>query len=97
MRVLAESAGMTVIEPDEVATLPIAAGALASYVLHLDPTPRELPALLARLRDGSSLVANMHKGHGLSELEAYVRQIGAKLDYGACDRQHGRYVRIHAG
>ena len=97
MRALAEFAGMTVIEPDEVATLPIAAGAFASYMLHLDPRPREMPALLTRLSDGASLVANVHKGHGLSELEVYVRRIGVVLEYGPRHRQHGRYVRIYAG
>lgn len=97
MRALAESAGMTVVGPDGVATLPIAAGAIASYVLHLDPMPRELPALLARLRDGASLVANLHKGRGLCELGDYVRAIGAAIEYGPCHGLHGRYVRIHAG
>jgi SAM-dependent methyltransferase len=96
MRALAESAGMRVVEPQEVSTLPLAAGALASYVLHLDPTPRELPALLGRLPQGASFVANLHKGQGLAELEGYVAQIGAKLEHGPYDQQHGRYVRVHA-
>jgi SAM-dependent methyltransferase len=96
MRALAESAGMAVIGLGDVETLPIAEGAFASYVLHLDPMPRELPQLLGRLRDGASLVGNMHKSHGLPELRAYVLDIGAVLELGAFHPQHGRYVRIHA-
>jgi len=96
MRALAESAGMRVVEPQDVSTLPLAAGAFASYVLHLDPTPRELPALLGRLREGASFVANLHKGQGLAELEDYVAQIGARLDHGPFHPQHGRYVKVHA-
>jgi SAM-dependent methyltransferase len=97
MRSLAESAGMEVIAPGDVSTLPYAAGAFASYVLHLEPTPQELPALLSRLSNGASLVANVHKGRGLAELEGYVRQIGASFDRGPCHPQHGQYVRIHVG
>jgi len=96
MRALAESAGMRVIEPRGVSTLPRAAGAFASYVLHLDPTPRELPALLGRLRDGASFVANLHKGQGLAELEDYVERIGARLEHGPNHPQHGRYVKVDA-
>jgi SAM-dependent methyltransferase len=96
MRALAESAGMRVVEPREVPTLPLAAGAFASYVLHLDPTPRELPALLGRLREGASFVANLHKGQGLAELEDYVERIGARLEHGPYHPQHGRYVKVHA-
>jgi SAM-dependent methyltransferase len=95
MRALAESAGMRVVEPREVSTLPLAAGAFASYVLHLDPTPRELPALLGRLREGASFVANLHKGQGLAELEGYVERIGARLEHGPYHPQHGRYVKVH--
>jgi SAM-dependent methyltransferase len=61
------TAGMTVWSPGDLARQPKDSlpSAFASYVLHLLPHTNGLRLLWTRLRPGSVLVANFHKGEGI--------------------------------
>lgn len=102
MREEAARAGMMTIEPSALGQLPkdYLGGAIASYVLHLDPRPRELATVLGVLAPGGVFVGNFHKDRGLSSFLEYVDDLGAEARIlpGPSSNLHGTYVGIrHAG
>lgn len=101
MRREARMAGMDVLAPEEISSLRDreVVGAIASYVLHLDPRPKELPELLDLLRGRGPMVANFHKGRGLVEFTHYATAVGGRVEVLSAPPtllRHGPYRAIFA-
>jgi len=97
MRAISGTRGMTVWNPEELASLPSdsLAGAFASYVLHSLAHTKELYLLWAGLKPGGVLVANFHKDQGIELVEACVRELQGTIKYltpPAGSERHGPYI-----
>lgn len=98
MREGAAGSGMSVMTPQQLLTVQPKSfgGAFASYVLHLDPRPAGLSRIIATIKAGGALVANIHKNRGLETLCQHIEAEGCSwelLPKPALD-VHGSYLAV---
>lgn len=99
MRAISAARGMHVIDAgtQEILGLPPLSGAIAGYVLHLQPDAKLINAVLSRFEDRACLVGNLHRGIGLGYLRETVGRLGARLEVLPTPsrmERHGVYVAI---